>query len=84
MDEFGHFTDLNSEGLEKLIIAIVKQAVSDWKDAMRVLSKLPDSKSAENRRLECETFFLSQYFYLLTGIDGQTMLKKLEEDFNAS
>lgn len=71
----------NRQGLYNLIEAMVKKAVEDWKDAMIVLSTNPDSLSAQNRQADTERFFLSEYFYGLTNIDGERVLNKLREDF---
>lgn len=82
MDEFYHFTDLNRDGAYALAEAIVKTAIKDWKKAMRVLKRNPNSYQADVRRINCETFFLSDYFYLLTGVDGNLLLNQLEEEFD--
>lgn len=69
------------QGLYDLVEAIVKTAMNDWEDAMIVLSKNPDSISAQNRKIDTERFFLSDYFFNLTSIDGEHVLNKLKGDF---
>lgn len=82
MDEFYHFTDLNKDGAYALAEAIVKTAIRDWQSAMRILRKHPNSYAADGLRIKCETFFMSEYFYMLTGVDGNLLLDQLEEDFD--
>ena len=82
--EYGEFKDLNKEGVDRLVEAMVKLAVNDWKSAMRILKRFPDAVSADSKRAQCERFFLSDYFYLLTGLNGKHLIDKLEEEFNAS
>lgn len=82
--EYGQFKELNEEGAERLVDAIVRTAVRDWQSAKRILAKYPESYIADARRTECEKFFLSDYFYFLTGLNGKLVLDKLEEGFNAS
>lgn len=75
-------TDLHPRGAQNLIEAIVVSAVKDWRSAMRVLRKRPDSLSAERNKGECERFFRSEYFYSLTGLDGRQVLDQLYKEFN--
>ena len=83
MDDYQDYQlkDLDPQGAEDLIVAIVKQAVTDWKSAKKVLAKHPDSIMASNSQIDCERFFLSPYFCALTGTDGKHILSKLEEDY---
>lgn len=82
MDEFYHFIDITPDGAYALVEAMVKLAIKDWRSAMKILRKRPNSYSADVRRVNCETFFLSDYFYMLTGVDGNLLLNKLEEEFD--
>lgn len=80
MDNY-QIKDLDKQGVDDLIEAIVRQAVRDWKDAKKVLDKQPGSIAAERSLLDCERFFLSPYFGFLTGMDGRRVLFKLEEEY---
>ena len=55
-----------------------EQLQYDWQKAKRRLRKCPMSKKAEWVVIDCERFFLSEYFYGLTGVSGEEFLKKLE------
>lgn len=80
MDDY-KLKDLDKQGVEDLIVAIVKQAVHDWKDAKKVLAKQPASVAANGSLLDCERFFLSPYFTFLTGMSGRDVLTRLEEEY---
>lgn len=68
---------LDKRGADTLVIAIVKNAVSDWRDAMRKLKRNSDSIQTNWLVLDCERFFLSGYFTVLTELNGKEFLKKL-------
>ena len=70
---------IDNKGLDNLICGIVKTAVDDWKNAKRRLKKCPTATKAEWIVTDCETFFKSEYFFNLTGMNGSEFLKRLEE-----
>ena len=53
-------------GIARLRNAVVMQAVKDY-------------KNDKNKREECERFFLSQYFMLLSDLDGKVIVNALKE-----
>lgn len=57
------------ENYEKLAVAIVKQAVIDYRK----------SKDEETRK-SIERFFRSEWFYTLTDVDGEILIKKLHNE----
>ena len=67
-----------NEGCENLVIAIVRQALIDYRDALKALKK--NSNNIDKRRIknECEIFFNSEYFTLLTNVNGTYLLKNIE------
>ena len=65
---------------EKLANAIILQAVKDYRTARKKLKKYPKNKDAKLMVEDCERFFRSDWFAALTGIDGQLLLKKLQEE----
>lgn len=70
---------IDDQGLMNLVGGIVRKAVDDWQKAKRRLRKCPTAKKAEWVVIDCERFFLSEYFYGLTGVNGADFLKQLEE-----
>ena len=79
--EYGTFEHVDPDGLKELAIAIVECAISDWKDAVKILGKHPKSEGAKKTKLDCEIFFKSDHFFMLTGIDGNVLLRRLRRDY---
>ena len=68
------------EAYEELANAIVLRAVDDWRDAVKRLIRRPWNEKAMQRKKEAETFFHSDWFYELTGVEGSVILEKLEKE----
>ena len=66
------------EGYKNLAGAVVLQAVKDWRDAAKKVTKKPDSPEACRMKSKCEEFFLSDWFYELSGLEGVYILRKLK------
>lgn len=58
--------------------AIVKQAVKDYRCALR--GKGYEQKSAKRCVVELEQFFRSSYFELLTEVDGEKIITLLRKE----
>lgn len=57
------------DGLERLRLAVVTQAVRDYKDVINKLKKCPDNADLKAKKRKIEADFRSQYFCILAGID---------------
>ena len=68
------------EQYEELANAIALQAVKDWRAAVKRLRRRRTNEDAKKRKEETETFFHSQWFYELTGVEGDVILEKLEKE----
>ena len=64
--------DLYTDGVVELIGNVVTSAAKDYRYALK--------KGLENRKKECERFFLSEYFHVLTNLDGQAVIDKIRRD----
>jgi len=69
-----------SDPYESLANAIILQAVKDWRDSVKKLKKRPRFQPAMDMKEECEEFFLSDYYNILSSIDGEWLLNKLKEE----
>ena len=69
---------------EELANAIVLQAVRDYRDALGMLAKNPNSILANRDKSDCERFFLGKWFSELTGIDGKQLMNKLQKEAEQS
>ena len=63
---------------QPLTDAIVLQAVTDYRNALNGIGY--DLKSAEYVMRECERFFRSEYFALLTKVPGEYLIEKLRQE----
>lgn len=60
--------------------AIILLAVKDYRRALRRQKKFPEDKIVKTRKLECERFFRSGWFEVLTSLDGEVLLDKLYQE----
>ena len=65
------------EPYQALANAIIESAAKDYRKALIALHKNPQYKEAQKMRDECESFFLSGWFELLTDLDGRTLMINL-------
>lgn len=56
------------KGYENLVVGIVKLAISDYK------------YGSDERKQDAEGFFKSDWFYDLTGFDGNYVIRQLKGD----
>ena len=68
------------DAYEKLASEIVLSAVKDYRDARRKLKKKPKNEDAKLMIRDCERFFCSQWFEMLTSLDGEAILERLKEE----
>ena len=66
---------LDDDGCHRLIGAVVRRAVEDH----NALKQLPDPAAAR-RAKETAFFFRSEYFRLLTGLDGRKILELIRRE----
>jgi hypothetical protein len=62
----------------ELYAAIVKQAMADYKAALKC-----ESKKALKTRRECENFFLSEYGQMLSVNNGERIIKMCRDEVEA-
>ena len=73
---------MSDEGYYELAKAIILQAVKDFRPAYLRLKRRPDDKAVAARVKEITEFFCSEYFCLLTDVDGPRLLKKIMEQID--
>ena len=66
---------------ELLANGIVEQAAKDWRNAMKRLRKNPANRQAQIMKVETEDFFRSDWFKVLTAVDGERLLAQLKGEF---
>lgn len=60
--------------------AIVKQAAKDYVSSLKSLRLYPEDPELQRRKAECERFFRSEWYMMLTKIDGEYLIRRLQED----
>ena len=60
-----------------LAMAICMQGVRDWKRATDRARKHPENQSARAMVEETEAFFRSEWFHMLSGVDGEELLQEM-------
>ena len=65
---------------QELANAIVVMAAKDYRHALRIQHRDPDSQAARIKIDEIERFFRSEWYRLLTDVDGEMLIKKLREE----
>ena len=65
---------------ERLANAIVLKAVKDYRHAQKRLKKHPENEDALYTKLEVERFFRSDWYTLLTTVDPETLITKLNKE----
>ena len=71
------------DGYERLANAIVLQAAKDFRSALRKIKKNPVNGTAKLEAMECERFFRSKWYSVLTSVDGEYLMKRLREEVEA-
>lgn len=65
---------------ESLANAVILQAVKDYRMALKCLQANPRNRTAIADKDDVERFFRSQWFSVLTSIDGETLIRSLCEE----
>ena len=65
---------------EKLANAIVLQAVSDYRAALKKVKKNPKNRDAIDEALQIEKFFHSEWYQVLTSVDGEYLVDRLQKE----
>ena len=68
------------DGWQALANAVVQQAAKDYRADIRKVKRNPDAKAALKEALEIEKFFRSDWFSILTDVDGDYLIKRLRRE----
>lgn len=68
---------------ENLANAIIVQATEDYRRALKALKRRCRDKDALAVKEECERFFQSGWFSVLTSVDGEWLMRKLKDEVKA-
>ena len=65
---------------EKLANAIILQAVSDYRAVLKKVKKNPKNRDAIDEALQIEKFFRSEWYQVLTSVDGEYLIDRLRKE----
>lgn len=65
---------------ERLANAMIIQASKDYMISLRKKKRNPGSASAEHDIRECERFFRSGWYQVLTSVDGEYLMERLRKE----
>ena len=68
---------------ENLANAIILQAVKDYRMALKSLKANPRTRTAMAGKDEIERFFRSDWFSVLTSVDGEMLIRSLQMEVDA-
>lgn len=76
--------NLAEDPYERLANAIILQAVSDYRIALKKIKAHPKNRQAIDEALEIEKFFCSGWYQQLTSVDGEYLIKRLQDEVRQS
>ena len=65
---------------QELANAIVVMAAKDYRHALHIQHRNPDSQAARIKIDEIERFFRSEWYQVLTNVDGEMLMRRLREE----
>ena len=68
---------------ENLANAIVLSAANEYRDALKKLARGRRNSDAERTKAECLRFFRSGWFGILTSLDPEVLIDKLDAEVGA-
>ena len=71
---------LSENPYEALANAIVLQAVNDYRAALKKVKKNPNNRTTLDEALQIERFFRSQWYQVLTSVDGEYLINRLRRE----
>ena len=75
---------LAEDPYERVANAIVLQAVSDYRVALKKIKAHPKNREAISEALETEKFFRSGWYSILTDVDGEYLIRRLQDEVRQS
>ena len=76
--------NLEENPYERLANAVILQAVTDYRVALKKIKTYPINKDARSEALSIERFFRSGWYSMLTSVDGEYMIRKLQGEITQS
>ena len=65
---------------ERLANAIILQAVTDYRAALKQIRRNPKNQEAIDEAMRVESFFRSGWYSQLTTVDGEYLIRRLQDE----
>ncbi|HIT12804.1 MAG TPA: hypothetical protein IAB54_01405 [Candidatus Scatomonas merdigallinarum] len=65
---------------ERLANAIILQAVTDYRAALKQIRRNPKNQEAIDEAMRVESFFRSGWYSQLTAVDGEYLIRRLQDE----
>ena len=75
---------LAEDPYERLANAIILQAVTDYRAALKAVKRNPNNRTAMDNALQIERFFRSGWYGTLTLVDGEYLIRRLQDEIRQS
>lgn len=72
--------NLAEDPYERLANAIILQAVTDYRTALKKIRANPKNQDAIDEGLRIERFFRSGWYSQLTSVDGEYLIRRLRDE----
>ena len=69
-----------ADPMQMLAEAIVVQAAEDYREALRKLKINPVNGEALRMKKECERFFRSRWYRMLTRVNSRMIMRRIQEE----
>ena len=72
--------NLAEDPYERMANAIILQALTDYRAAVKRVKRNPKDRERMDEALRIERFFRSGWYQRLTNVDGEFLIRKLQEN----
>lgn len=79
-----NYKNLADDPYERLANAIVLQAADDYRKALKTVKRNLHNRGAIDEALQIERFFRSNWYSTLTSVDGEYLIRKLQDEIRES
>ena len=72
--------NLTEDPYERLANAIILQAVTDYRAALKRIKRKPEDRETIDEAMRVESFFRSGWYSQLTAVDGEYLIRRLQNE----
>ena len=72
--------NLAEDPYERLANAIILQAVTDYRAALKRIKRKPEDWETIDEAMRVESFFRSGWYSQMTAVDGEYLIRRLQDE----